>query len=79
MTAQVAAIMEQVSTLTPEERAELADALARLDAADDAESQAEIQHRIADYRSGAIKPVSFETAVSEIRDRLAARRARRQG
>lgn len=79
MTAQVATILEQVSKLTSDERAELVAALARFADADADAEQAELQRRIADYRSNAVPPVSFEAGVAEIRDRLAERRTRRHG
>ena len=65
-------IEAEALTLTPEERADLADKLWLSVESKEAVADAwakEIEQRVRELRSGAVKPVSHEDAVAELRSR----------
>ena len=68
-------LIREASKLTPAERAELADALIILDAADGADvgltpaQQEDLDQRIEEYRSGRAKMIHLDEALAILRKR----------
>ena len=68
-------LIREASKLTPAERAELADALIILDAADGADvgltpaQQEDLDQRIEEYRSGRAKMIPLDEALAILRKR----------
>jgi putative addiction module component (TIGR02574 family) len=69
-------LIREASKLTPAERAELADALIILDAADGADvgltpaQQQDLDRRIEEYRSGRAKMIPLDEALAILRKRV---------